>query len=462
MSSLPIHFVSGSSTAQLLAEMQAFLQLPQLQEHRHCGFLVACSGGSDSCALLWAAAHAAVVEGIRLEVVTVDHGIRPASSHDADFVEALCARLGLICHRGRLEMPVNAGENELREARYAVFDNCMRKRNLGALLLGHTAEDQAETVLLHLLRGTGLRGLGAMRGIDGVRLRPFLERNKEELRAFLRDLGETWCEDESNEHDRYLRNRVRRGLLLWMQQENPRIVESLCRTARLARCEHDAVVEFAQRRLSSSRVQVFAGRVEALRLADWLQDPEGVRLVVLRRWWRYLAPAGAELPASQVEAVYRDLVNNGVCMRDLPGPVRLTADHGWIVLSVPGSVPNIHVTFKVLPHGIEHTQNNESVDLVPDAQGDIVLPMVAFPLTLRPPAPGDRYRQAPETLVRCKKRLERLPRGLRPHAWVFADSYGVVWWQMFVSEPRELPDGTSRFHLKFAGQRVPVRLPDTL
>jgi len=461
MSLLPLHFPAESAAGRLLAGLQAFLLDPQLQDARTRGFLVACSGGADSCALLWSAAHAAAVSGFRLEAATVDHGIRPASARDADFVAALCARLKITCHRVRLEMPSNAGENALRDARYAFFDACLRERNLGGLLLGHTAEDQAETVLLHLIRGTGLRGLGAMRPIDGTRLRPFLGCSKEDLRAFLRELGETWREDESNRKEIYLRNRVRHGLLAWMQKENPRIVESLCRTADLARLEHDAVVELAERRLAA-RLQ-FADLAQALPLAEWLQDPPGVRMLVLRRWWRYLAPGKTELPAELAAAACRDIETGSASVRDWPGRVKVSADHGWIVLCRhPAEIKNLCIRFPKPPKDPNGQEKTAGFRLIPDEEGEIALPSDAFPLTLRAPAPGDRFRRDGHPATRCKKLLERVPRGLRPYALALADEEGFVRWQMFVSEPPDASDKIPRFRLEFRGTRVPVRLPPSV
>ncbi len=445
-----------SLPGRLLLDVEAFLLDPGLEGLRERGFLVACSGGSDSCALLRACAHVASASGFRLEAATVDHGIRPASAADADFVESLCARLEIPCHRIRLEMPLDAGENALRDARYAFFDECIRSRALGGLLLGHTAEDQAETVLLHLIRGTGLRGLGAMRAVEGNRLRPFLERRKEELQAFLRALGETWREDESNFQEAYLRNRVRRRLIPWMQEENPRIVEGLCRLARAARLEHDAVVELAQRRLEG-RLQVFTGRVEALPLKDWLVDPPGIRRITLRRWWRHLAPEGTELPAVRVEEACRALEAGGTGTWDFPGPVRLTADRGFLVMaSPPAGLGQFSVTFSGPHDSAEKAAGTAGAfRLVPDASGEIAVLADSFPLTLRSPAPGDRLWRKGAPPMRCKKLLERLPRGLRPHALVLADSRGFVRWQLFVPAVPG-PEPFLRFSLEWNGQRVPV------
>ncbi len=194
------------------ATLDAFLaRYPQLTR-----LGVAVSGGGDSVALLVAASE---LPGLHLEAVTVDHGLRSGSRDEASQVAAFCARLG-VAHQ-RLDWLRDAGQRgnlqqAARRARYGLIAGWARERGLQAVLLGHTLDDQAETVLMRLARGSGVDGLAGMpeeteRG-GMLWLRPFLGLKREALRDFLRARNVDWCEDPSNDDTRFQRVRARRAL----------------------------------------------------------------------------------------------------------------------------------------------------------------------------------------------------------------------------------------------------------
>lgn len=180
-------------------------------------FGVAVSGGGDSLALLLAAADHAAATGARIEAVTVDHGLRPASAAEAQAVAALCARLNIPhtalrwTERPRGNLPAAA-----RDARARLISAWAAGRALPAVALGHTRDDQAETLLLRLARGSGLDGLSAMRETtrrEGLLwLRPALALPRADLRAFLRVRGQGWVDDPTNEDPAHDRVRARRAL----------------------------------------------------------------------------------------------------------------------------------------------------------------------------------------------------------------------------------------------------------
>ena len=204
--------------------------------------LAAVSGGADSMALLHVLALLSAAEGLALFVVHVDHGLRPDAGQDAALVEAEAARLGLFCRVCRVTVS-GSGENAARIARYAALAQVYRDVSADALALAHHARDQAETVLLHLMRGSGATGLGAMaevsaREADGMRLwRPFLTVSPDMLRAFLRAEGVLWREDKTNAQEKYLRNYVRHRVLPAMRLRAPACEEAIGRAAELLRQE---------------------------------------------------------------------------------------------------------------------------------------------------------------------------------------------------------------------------------
>lgn len=179
---------------------------------------LALSGGSDSTAMLHLMARAAPPLGLRLAAVTVDHGLRPEAADEAAEVGRLCTGLGLSHDILRWDHGPIRGNlmDQARRARYALIADWARARGLGGVALGHTATDQAETLLMGLARGAGLDGLSGMRARfemgQVIFFRPFLAQGREDLRGFLRRHGLGWLDDPTNEDERYLRVKARRAL----------------------------------------------------------------------------------------------------------------------------------------------------------------------------------------------------------------------------------------------------------
>ena len=199
----------------------AMRALPAAEADLAGGLGVAVSGGGDSTALLLLARDWTRAQGVPLAAASVDHGLRGAQSRgEAEQVARLCADLGIgheiLTWRGW------DGQGNLqaaaRKARQALLGAWARERGIGAVLLGHTQDDQAETLLMRLARGSGLDGLAAMapaRRAGGLLwLRPLLGLRRDELRAFLREAGIGWSEDPSNRDRRFARVRMREALSL--------------------------------------------------------------------------------------------------------------------------------------------------------------------------------------------------------------------------------------------------------
>jgi tRNA(Ile)-lysidine synthase len=176
---------------------------------------VALSGGGDSTALL----HLCLAAGCRVEAVTVDHRLRAESAMEAAAVGAACAALG-VRHEVRVwEHGAVAGNlmDQARRARMGLIGDWARSRGIAHVALGHTRDDQAETVLMGLSRAAGVGGLSGMRrwfDAGDVRVhRPLLDAGREELRDWLRGRGIGWVDDPSNDDDRYLRVKARKALV---------------------------------------------------------------------------------------------------------------------------------------------------------------------------------------------------------------------------------------------------------
>jgi tRNA(Ile)-lysidine synthase len=180
------------------------------------GMLVAVYGGPDSTALLlMTALWSRGPERPKVAVATVDHAMRPGSTKEAEAVGALCRRLGLAHHllTWRGEKPASRIQERAREARYSLLADCARSIGANFLVTAHHADDQAETILFRLLRGSGIAGLAGMPETaerDGVFLaRPLLSLGKADLVAYCEEHGQEFARDPSNDDPRFARTRLR-------------------------------------------------------------------------------------------------------------------------------------------------------------------------------------------------------------------------------------------------------------
>lgn len=206
---------------------------------------VGVSGGADSVALLLLLEELREKLGFRLVVLHFNHQLRGAAADaDEDFVATLAATRGLECIAGHEDVAQCAQEHgwnledAARRLRYEFFTGVVESGRASRIAIAHTTDDQAETLLAHLIRGTGLTGLAAIHPVVGPVVRPLIEVRREPLRAFLAELRQPWREDASNCDPGRLRTRIRFDLLPVLEQVSPPgVVERLGQFARLAREE---------------------------------------------------------------------------------------------------------------------------------------------------------------------------------------------------------------------------------
>lgn len=209
---------------------------------------VACSGGADSMAL--ADATASVVGAERVYVVTIDHGLHATSAQVAQAVTAWANGRGAHGIVRRVDVARRASlEAAARAARYQAFEAVVRDVDLAALWLGHTARDQAETVLMRILRGTGPAGLAGIPRVRGAYARPFLAVPRALTEAYVSERGLPTWDDPMNADQALLRVRIRDVILPFLRSENPVVDEALIRLATASE-EWRVVIDAAAARFS--------------------------------------------------------------------------------------------------------------------------------------------------------------------------------------------------------------------
>ncbi len=241
--------------------------------------VVACSGGADSLALAYATQHVGTRRGLAYAAVIVDHGLQPGSAEVAERAQDILGAGGFTdveTVRVRVDPTSSAGpEAAARDARYAALTAAARVRS-GLVLLGHTLDDQAETVLLGLARGSGVRSLAGMAARTPSVLRPLLGTDRATTGQACREIGWTPWADPHNEDPRFTRVRVRQQVLPTLERElGPGITEALVRTAALARDDADLLDQLA--------AEADPG-TEALEVNQLQALPPALRSRVIRRW----------------------------------------------------------------------------------------------------------------------------------------------------------------------------------
>lgn len=233
--------------------------------------ICAVSGGADSMALLWAMYLLKEKLQISLSAAHFNHHLRgEESDRDEAFVTAFCEGYGIPLYKGEGNIVPGAKglEAAAREARYAFLHSLP-----GKIATAHTADDNAETLLMHLIRGTGLKGLGGISPVLGNRIRPMLTVTRQEVLAFLESYHISYVEDSSNREDTFLRNRLRHNVMPLLKEENPRLAESLTEMA-LGLREDEAFLEtkLAGKHLSVSELKEMPSSQRARVLGAFLEN----------------------------------------------------------------------------------------------------------------------------------------------------------------------------------------------
>ena len=280
--------------------------------------VLAVSGGTDSTALCLILAGLREEFGLVLHVAHFDHRARPRSAAaDAAFVGELANHIGATLRVGRADAPPK-GEDDARNARYAFLRRVATDLGATAIATGHTRDDQAETVLLHLTRGTGLAGLAGMRPErDGI-VRPLLTLGRADTIAVCAAAGITPREDPTNRSLRFARNRIRHRVLPELAKLNPEISSAIARLADAAAAVADAAADHAAATLDVVANQDgLAPDHEALAL-DRLPSEGAARTDALALWWEQRT--GQRLAARHRTALAQLTAStDGSRSLDLPG-----------------------------------------------------------------------------------------------------------------------------------------------
>jgi len=428
---------------------------------------VAVSGGADSVFLLHALRELAPRWNLELSVVHVDHGIRgQASQDDAEFVRSLAAKFELPFHILRANLPAMAGnlEEAARDARRGFFGGLMEKEMVNRIATGHTRNDQAETVLYRMLRGSGLAGLSGILPVtkEGL-VRPLLEIERGEIECWLRERAIAWRTDETNRDISYARNRLRHEILPQLREQfNPRLDEALANMATLAQDEESywaaeldryPVPHQTLNALELAKMPIAVARRLIRRAIKCVKGD--LRLIDFQHVERVLKMAHAGRGHGRVQLPGLDAIRSFEWIRLAPTGLNIDNKRGFsLPLPAPGSVElpdgSARITLQVLEK-LENTQPYATVVNELDWQRLTTLNGVLPSLDLRNWRPGDRYRrvgQSHEQKIKLLFQEARVPLWERWNWPIITYNEAIVWARQFGASAEFAAGPTTRFVLR--------------
>ena len=441
--------------------------------------VVAASGGSDSSALLYSLDHLKEAHGLRIHVAHLNHDFRGREAdEDAEFVAALAEELRLPATveqqdptEYRRQRRISSFEQLAREMRYMFLAQVAGTTGAKAVSVGHTVDDQAETVLQHVLRGAGLHGLRGMSEVsawpwptedtDLQLFRPLLGATKADTAAYCRELGRAYRDDSGNYLSRFTRNRVRHDLLPALASGfNPRVSESLARLARTASVDLDFIEGEAAKLWP--QVALTTGAEVRFDLSGFSKVHPSLQRMLLRRGYAALTGSAMRLRESHLTAMVEMVWDKTPgAVLELPTGIRLHRGYTSLVLSkdqvLPCPLPPLEGE-----HIVTLPSNGESESIVEGAgwritlsagdsavpfddapAGDAPSPGVAAawtvrldrealdgPLLVRTRRPGDRFQPLG---MRGEKKLQdfftdsKVPRSWRDRVPLLVSERGIAW-----------------------------------
>lgn len=325
------------------------------------GILAAVSGGADSVCLLLILKELSVTEGFQLAAFHLNHGLRGAEAdRDEAYVKELCKKVHVPLLSVREDIKEYAAKQGIsveeagRERRYFHMAQAAEQFRAAKIATAHHKDDDVETVLMNLFRGSGLRGLGGIRPVRGHVIRPLLCLTRKEIEAYLTEHDIAWCEDSTNQELLYSRNKIRNVLVPWVKKEvNERTAEHVLAASELA-WEADEYFLAQAEKIIKDNAEVSRDNVKILtKVFD--EQPHIIKTYVVRAMLQKLIGSGKDISVRHIESVCSLSGPGGGTAVDLPYGIRAVRGYGFLQLryrekgNAEMGIPDIAVETRVFP-----------------------------------------------------------------------------------------------------------------
>ncbi len=412
------------------------------------------SGGADSVCLLLILRELQKDIPFELTVVHVNHKIREEAGEDAAFVEELCSRLGCDFHYAEYDVKQYAAGKNLseeeagRELRYQAFREILEAAGVdkehGKIAVAHNQNDNAETVLFHLFRGTGLAGLSGIRPVRENVIRPLLCVSRGEIEAYLAGRQVSYCIDRTNNEDTYTRNRIRHHILRYAEEHISSCAgEHICDTSVMMREAHEYIRKNAQ--CAFDRCVQWENHTLRADVSEFLKEEPFLQKEILLLAVEQLTTHRKDISACHIQAFHNLFLQEGNRGTDLPGGLQAYREYGQVVLAGRRSEPDGQLYVELqppdtveLPDGAVLKSRIFPADVVENKKD---IPQKAYTkwfdydkiiesLVLRTRRTGDYLiinRQGNRKTLKEYLIEEKIPKSLRDRLPVLADGNHVLW-----------------------------------
>ena len=407
--------------------------------------VVGVSGGADSVALLHILSS---LKDLKLELTAahLNHGIRgDEADRDADFVKRTAKSLDIPFEYKKVDTQAYKQEKKLsledaaRELRYQFFNELREKLGATKVATAHTMDDQAETVLMRLLRGSGLRGLSGIPPVSrGYLVRPLLFVSRREIEEYLNSKGIDWVEDSTNTEDRFLRNKIRQNLIPLLEEYNPKLKETLLRTAEVLRADDEYLSNEAQKQFK----RIFRKNRQSEYLGDlnkYRETVKSLRLYCLRMSLDSINDSLEGISYAHVTSADEFLLSDRASGEaEFPGGAVIAKGYDWFlvtnkpllthkfsyVIEAPGKskFPEFEVEIKPASSDTLEPEDESTVYFAADK--------IDFPIEVRSFKAGDRFK--PLGMSKFKKVQDyftdvKLPKFMRNRVPIFSSNGEIFW-----------------------------------
>lgn len=371
--------------------------------------ICAVSGGADSVSLLWAMYLLREKLDIRLEAAHFNHHLRgEESDRDEAFVRDFCSRFDIPLTVGQANVtPGKKGlEAAAREARYAFLETLP-----GKIATAHTADDNAETVVMHLIRGTGLKGLGGIAPVSGKLIRPMLTVTRRQVEEFLSEYHLSYVQDSSNDTDAFLRNRIRHRVMPLLKEENPKLAENVSQMAMRLRQDEETLAALTRNEADIPTLQAMPAPLRRRYLAEFLtecgvKEPESAHIL-------------------QAEALL--FSDNPSARATFPGSITIRRNYDRLEPDTDAApLPCIKLTGEGTAELTGFTVSWQAAQAIVNTPDTFTVAPVGS-LCLRPRQTGDEIRLNAGTRTLKKLFIDRkIPAAIREQIPILADDLGVI------------------------------------
>lgn len=405
--------------------------------------VVALSGGSDSVGLLQLLL---TLKSFNLKIIVAhfNHKLRGRESErDADFVKQLVKKIGVEFEYGEaraedhLDKKGLSPEDAARRLRYKFLMGILKKNNAQKIATAHTLDDQAETVIMRIIRGSGSHGLSGIPPANGNIIRPLIEIKKQEIRDYLKINKISWIEDTSNVSTKFLRNKIRLELFPVLNEINPGINQVLLRSSEILRIESDFISQCVDKVFSSVIVRKPFGFIGKSK--KYLSQNKAIRLGILRKTIELLKGDLKSISAVHLLSI-DEMIESDKSSGEIILPEKYRFNKGYNIFCLSDKFRfNEKFRYEINDKGIYSFENGFKVivDVTSDktewddeSVGLFSIKKVKFPIVVRNYRPGDRFRPLGVKGFKKIKDLfidEKIPRFLRKTIPIFETGDGIIW-----------------------------------